>query len=197
LTKAGICPAAFERRLSVKKLGVIVGVIIGLLIAAFLACEAEAPTAATPITEFQAEVVINEPGPISEGGDKPCDILQVVQRRPKSRDSNIVVLEVRSNREFKDVYVKFLTNDGGLPRLLHIERGIRLDEVFEVEVQLPKCGTRYQVFVFVEGIIGDKLIQCDGSVDLIMSCVDDCTTCECRGDCPEPCPEERCNECQT
>jgi hypothetical protein len=179
-----------KRRLSVKKLGVIVGVLIGLLIAAFLACVADTPTTATPISVLQSEVIINDTNKRGESegvGDKPCDILQVVQRRPKARDSNIVVLEIRPTKRFDKIYVKFLADDGGLPRILYIARDVPLDEVFEVEVPLPKCGTLYQVFVFVEGIVGDKLIQCDGSVKLLAKC-EECNTCECRGDCP--CPED-------
>ena len=68
-----------------RTLGIVVGIIIGLLIAAFFACIAETPTAATPM---QAEVIVNDPNPPGEnegsGDEKPCSILQVKQRRAKT-----------------------------------------------------------------------------------------------------------------
>ena len=131
------------------------------------ACQ-DSPMSASVIP--QEEVIVNAIPSNEEGDDeaKGCEVLQVKQRR--SGGNNTIILEVWPTLEFDRLYAKFLTGDRGLPKILHIERNLPSHERLEITIPLPECGVEYQVFVYVEGTIGDKLYQCDGSVNLIKPC---------------------------
>lgn len=150
------------------------------------------PDGVATVEAQQREVVVNGTEATGEG-PTDCELLRVVQRRPKSRDSNIVVLEISPTQQFDKLWVKFITSEGGYPVILHIEKAPPVDQVFEVEITLPRCGVEYQVYVFVEGNIGDKIHQCDGSLSLTMKCELEppCTDCvkTCDPPPPKPCPE--------
>jgi hypothetical protein len=135
----------------------------------------------------------------SEAGDTPdikgCDAIKIIQRRGIP-GTNKVLLEVVPTIDFDgSLYVKFIRDNCGIPHFLYTGLDIPTNEVFEVELHRLPCGRAdcyvdswdHKVYVYVEGYIGDRLYQCDGSVQLQYSC-DDCLDCECRGDCPPPPP---------
>lgn len=137
-----------------------------------------------------------EPAGDSVEGVKGCDAIKVVQRRGVP-GSPTVVLEVYPTIDFDSpLYVKFIRDNCGIPQYLRILLDLEAHRVYQVALPKLPCGPyacstdfngNHQVFVWVEGRVNDKLIQCDGSVFLQYPC-DDCDSCECRGDCPPPLP---------
>ena len=183
-----------------------------MLLAVMLCCTTS--TSPDPTIPQTQEVIVNVPEGVEVSTTDRCDGFIQINRRAVGNNRVRVKVEWEEGR-FDYVRVKFLINDGGLPRFIHIERRIDNGTAFEVDLVLPKCGVDYKVYVYIEGMSGDAIAaQCDGSVQINMRCGDECfkppePTEDCDGywfwneqRCNWVCREDRCypqecGECQT
>jgi hypothetical protein len=187
-----------------------------MLAAALFACNTTtSPTEVTPDGR-QEPIIVNPVSPEASVVANRCDAFLDINRRAIS-GSNVIRVKVEwKSGSFKRVRVKFLINADGLPRFIHIERFVVNGTPFEVELELPKCGVDYQVWVYIEGLDENDniLAQCDGSVWAKARCEDVCedpgkpkTSCngtwiydsvQCKWSCDyDECIEQQCGECQT
>ena len=131
----------------------------------------DSPMSASPVLDVvpQQEVIVNVvPEQDDSEGPTDCEVINITARR--SGGDNRVILKVEPSLTFDRMYAKFLIDDSGLVRIIHIERDLEPFRRTETTITLPTCGVEYQVFVYVEGTIGDRLYQCDGSVKLTEPC---------------------------
>jgi hypothetical protein len=178
--------------------------LIATLFAMLIACETPVmPDATVPVQE--EKVIVNQQvSPPSEPGVlRHCKAIIIEQRRIQD---GMLVLEYTLGEgvEYDEVRVKVLAElgDTGTLKLIKIYRDLSPGTVHRLVI--PKdtlaCDNRYRLAVWVEGTRGDLLDQCDGRVNFKYACEPnpECTTCECRGDCPTVCmphTEPECANC--
>lgn len=172
--------------------------LMGLMVLLFVGCNNTTPTSPEVVNEQSVEEEVHgsvqptEPNGTevdpSTGSSGRCDLINVVQRRVLP-GTNRILLEVEVPPEITGRRIKIINRSGNLVKLLE---DFPVGEVFEIGTGLP-CGQEgVFLHVYAEGYLNGTLHQCDGGVTVEWECEDECTTCECRGDCPPP----PCNSCE-
>ena len=152
----------------------------------FIACGNDTTTGPDPVTP---DVVVSlDPTPTANG-EKPrhCKLIHIIQRRIQG-STLVVEFEIAKNYHPDYMRVKVLVNVGGLEQFVLIEKGLFPGKVYRFDLDInklrdAKCGVKYDVKIWVEGVKGDLVDQCDGGAKVEWSCKEDK---ECKDIPPKP-----------
>jgi hypothetical protein len=128
----------------------------------------------------------------SPGTLRHCDLIKIVQRRIEGT-TLVLEFELAEGYNPDDMRVKVLIDVGGLQQVILIERHLQPGVVYRFELDRHKardtyCATEYRALIWVEGIRGDTVDQCDGGAHVKWKCKDD-------PECPTPYPPRPNDKC--